>query len=360
MTNPVYYLTQGARIFASSWKNRFFQKKYSGSAEEICRQIVKNCWNGRFFQASTGNFRQFWTRDFGWCVKSLMELGYKKEVHQTLRYALNRFQKYKEITTTITPGGRPFDFPTYAADSLPWLIRSIKVSAFPHLLYQKFLNQEIKKYYELVINKDIGLVKPEAHFSSIKDFARRKSSCYDNCMAAMLAKDLSGMKLENPFGKFNYPELIQRHFWNGRYFHDDLSKKDYVAGDANIFPFALSIISDQKMLHSAMSSIREAGLDEPFPLKYTAGRKDIKFIWQEIFLRNYESSSIWTHMGPMYIKLLAQADKSRAEEYKKKYAELIEKYKNYMEIFKANGKPFSTPFYYCDSGMLWAANYLTL
>ena len=94
MASVIDYLTQGSRIFLTSLKNRFFRKKYKGTAEQICRQIVKDCYNGRYFQTSTQNFRQFWTRDFGWCTASLLKLGYQKEVAQTIRYALNRFKKY--------------------------------------------------------------------------------------------------------------------------------------------------------------------------------------------------------------------------------------------------------------------------
>ena len=76
------YLTETPRVFFSSWKNRLIKKKYEGTAKQICENIVKDCWNGRFFQTSTGNFKQFWSRDFGWCVGSLMKLNYEKEVHQ--------------------------------------------------------------------------------------------------------------------------------------------------------------------------------------------------------------------------------------------------------------------------------------
>ena len=51
---------------------------------------------------------------------------------------------------------------------------------------------------------------------------------------------------------------------------------------------------------------------------------------------------------------------SDIESYDTFYKNLIEKHGNFLEVFDANGKPFSTPFYYCDSGMLWAANYLVL
>ncbi len=360
MPPVLHYFTEGPRIFLSSWKSRILPKKYDGDAEEICEQIIKECWNGRYLQTSTGNFSQFWTRDFGFCTKSLLILQHKDQVHHTLRYALNRFKHHKKITTTITPGGTPFDFPTFAVDSLPWLIHSIKVSKFPYQSFKDFLNKEIQKFYNKVINQHTGLVKPEIHFSSIKDFAVRKSSCYDNCMVALLAKDLKGMDLHNPFEKFSYPELIKRHFWNGHYFHDDLSQQKYIAGDANLFPFMLGIITDKEMLQSAMKKIHEAGLDEPFPLKYTGSREKINFIWQENFLRNYESNAIWMHMGPLYVKLLQEVDQNRAKQYKEKYKQLIEEHKNFLEVFDEKGKPFSTPFYYCDSGMIWAANYLTL
>lgn len=360
MASIIDYFTQGTRIFLTSWKNRFLKKKYEGNAKQICHKIIEDCWNGRYLQTSTGNFTQFWTRDFGWCTKSLLKLNQQKEVQHSLRYAMNRFKQYNKITTAITPGGKPFDFPKPAVDSLPWFIHSIKLSKFSYHAHKAFINKEIRRYFEHFINEQTGLVKPDLHTSSMKDFAIRKSSCYDNSMVALLAKDLKTMKLINPFQDFDYPALIKRHFWGGEYFFDDLSKKKYLAGDANIFPFIFGIINDKEMLTSALNKIHEEGLDEPFPLKYTSDRNEIKFIREEIFLRNYESNAIWMHMGPLYVKLLQQVDKEKAKEYQERYMKLIEEHQNFLEVFTSKGKPFSTPFYYCDSGMLWAANYLTL
>ena len=120
------------------------------------------------------------------------------------------------------------------------------------------------------------------------------------------------------------------------------------------------IITDKEMLQSALQQLHAAQLDEPFPLKYTSERKHVSFIAEEIFLLNYESNAIWMHMGPLYVKLLKHVDKERAKHYKHKYTELIEKHQNFLEVFNPDGTPFRTPFYYCDSGMLWAANYVTL
>ncbi|MBI2666451.1 hypothetical protein HYX13_02460, partial [Candidatus Woesearchaeota archaeon] len=45
---------------------------------------------------------------------------------------------------------------------------------------------------------------------------------------------------------------------------------------------------------------------------------------------------------------------------KEVYRQWIEKQRNYMEVFTADSKLYGTPFYRCDSGMLWAVNYLGL
>lgn len=354
------YISQGSRIFLSGWKSRMFPKHYSGTAEEIGHKIIRDCWNGRFFQTSTTNFPQFWTRDFGWCVQSLLKLGYNKEVQQTLRYAMNRFRKYKQVTTTLTPGGKAFNFPVEAVDSLPWFIHALRIAKFPYYDFKDFLNLQIKNYFEEIVDRNTGLVRSDKYFSSIKDFALRRSSCYDNCMVALLASDLDKMKLYNPLVNYNYPELISKNFWNGSYFYDDLERKRYVSGDANVFPFLLGVITDVEMLQLAIKSIQKAELDQPFPLKYTSNREHSRFIWQEMFLKNYESDSIWMHIGPLYVRMVKEVDQTLAQYYKERYRKLILLHKNFMEVFAANGNPFKTKFYHSDSGMLWVANYLTL
>ena len=356
--SKVTYALQGVRIFFTSWKSRIFPKKYPGTPEEICRKIVEECWNGRYFQTSTGNFAQFWARDFGWCTASLLKLGYDDKVRQSLRYAINRYKQANKITTTLTPGGKAFDFPTYAVDSLPWLIHSMRLAKFNYYDHKDFLNKEIKKFYEKVIDKETGLVKDE-HFSSMKDHAIRNSSCYDNSMVGMLANDLKQMKLFNPF-KQDYGKLIIENFWNGKYFTDDLAGKDYIAGDANIFPFLCGVVKDEEKLKSCIKHIQAAFLDDPFPLKYTTTREGVKFISEELFAKDYESHAIWMHMGPLYVKLVKEVDPSLALAYKNKYTRVINRHKNFLEVFDKEGNPYSSPFYYCDSGMLWACNYLTL
>ena len=65
-------------------------------------------------------------------------------------------------------------------------------------------------------------------------------------------------------------------------------------------------------------------------------------------------------MGPLYIKLLNTIDEKQAKKHINTYTKLIEKHKNFLEVFNPDGTPFKSPFYYSDESMLWAANYLTL
>ena len=339
-------------------------KKYKGSHIEICKQIIEDCWNGTYLQLSAGHFSEFYTRDFSWCCESLIRLGYKDKVKKTLEYALNIFSKQNKITTTISPGNIAFDFPCYASDSLPLLIRSLRILNDKNLIqkYKNFLNKEIEKYYNIVIDKNTGLVKKEKFFSSIKDHSQRKSSCYDNCMAAMLSIELEKIKiLQNPFKKYNYNQLIKENFWKKTHFIDDLSGYDLITGDSNIFPFWCEIFNNKQMLKSTIKTIQEKNLDKPYPLRYYYQKKiNQKIIYVDFFAKNYERDSVWPQMGLIYISLVSKVDRKKAEYYMNQYKALIEKHKNFLEIFDSKGNVFKSPFYYADESMLWCCGYIDL
>lgn len=360
------YLTEGARIFIRSLRVKLLgSKKYKGNAKQICRKIVKECFNGKYFQVSRGHFCEFYTRDFGWCVDSLLELGYKKEVMQTLQYALSIFSKHNKIAATISPSGIPFDFPRYSVDSLPYLMRSLAVSNNINLAkkHKDFLNKEIKRFCSIAINKKNGLVRKDRHFSSMKDHALRKSSCYDNIFVWILSDSLKKFPfLKNPLKRYDYKKLIFDKFWNGDYFLDDLSGKTYVAGDSNIMPFWSGLFDSEEMMKKAFKKIRKEGLDKPFPLKYGTleSKKQQKFTFYSYFVEDYETNTIWMHMGPLYVKLLKKINPALYKKHKKEYGKVILKYGNFFETFTNKKTPYKTLFYYSDESMLWAANFLTL
>ncbi len=356
-------IADSIRIYRRSLKvKRIGIKQYDGSDKEICRQIIENCWNKKehYFMASYGHFNQFWSRDLGLCAEHLVHLGYRDQVQKSLEYALKRFKAAGRITTTISAGGKPYNFPTYAPDSLAYILLSLKVSHSKWLVeqYKPFLEEQIDFFFSSVIDQKTGLVRKDRHFSSMKDQSIRVSSCYDNVMAAMVKALCNDLSLHNPFGNCCTKEKIKKAFWKG-YFIDDLSGKNVASGDANTFPYWTGLFNEKSMINSSILKIQKLGLDKPFPLRYTTDA-DQRMIIFSVFSSNYEGNSVWVLLGGAYLSVVRKADKKRFAKYAQEYRLWIEKYKNYLEVFNPDGTPYKSPFYYCDESMLWASMYLDM
>ncbi len=368
--NHYLFFKEASRMFKRKVKvKKAGFKKYKGDAKEICRQVIEDCWNKekKYFQVSAGHFNLFYTRDFSWCTKPLINLGYEDQVIQTLSYCLDIFEKYGKVTVAISPEGKPFDFPRYSVDSLPYLIRSLKQAKAYSLIskHQKFLEKEIKRFHDTAIDISTGMIRENTHFSSIKDHHKRSSCCYDNTMLAMLSFDLKELRLYNPMREYDYRKLIQFSFWNRDYFIEEHMGPRHVSGDSNIFPFWSGVFKDKSMLKRVIEKIRESGIDKPFPLKYSEKKdaledKNRVKIKSSVFAKDYEEDSIWMHMGPIYIGIVKEADKKLAEEYINKYIKIIERYQNYLEVFNSKGEPYSTMFYCTDESMLWSSIFLDI
>ncbi|MGM5484745.1 MAG: hypothetical protein ACQEP1_02625 [Nanobdellota archaeon] len=358
------FISEALRMFRRARKvKREGLKAYEGSDEDICRQIIEDCWNKdrQYFMTSTGNYPEFYCRDFSWVTESLINLGHRKRVRKTLEYALSRFREKGRITTTISPGGKCFDFPKYAPDSLASILLSLKVLGDKKIVssYKHFLESEVQRFYEKVIDDETGLPKP-GHFSSMKDYSIRDRSCYDATMCYLVKVCAEKLGLRNPI-KFDYRKLILENYWNGSYFLDDLSGRDYVAGDAQVWPFWTGIFSDKAMKRKVIDTLMEHRLDTPLPLKYTSeDNEEVDMILIELFARDWEKHVCWTHMGPLYIKMVKSVRPALAGKYIEIYKTYIEKYKNYVEVFEPDGNPYGSFFYYASDSMIWAANYLDL
>jgi hypothetical protein len=355
------YAKEGYRMFRRSLRIRKLgYPRYEGNAEEICTQIVKNCWNGTYLQASTGNFPEFYMRDLGICADALLALGYEQEVYKTLQYCLNRYSTYERITTTITPDAVPVDVFRYAPDSLAFLLRTLRVAQADDLVktYEPFLVEQAKLFKEKVIHSESGLVNLKP-YSSMRDHSRRKSSCYDNCMAAMIKSELGRLGLENPLKQYDYSNIIKMNFWNGKAFHDELYSEQ-VSGDANVFPFWCGVFDDDDMARKAIASIRELRLDEPMPLRYQTGKLNGRSSVLTYFAPNYEGDTAWLHLGLCYMDIVSRFDKGLFSSYLGKYTALIEKEGNLVEVLNPDGTVYGNFWYAADDTLLWAAKYLQL
>lgn len=339
--------------------------KYSGDDVKIAKQVIGSCWDKEksYFRVSSGHFNEFYCRDFGMCAESLVKLGYRKRVIQTLDYALSCFRKHGRITTSISAKGVCFDFPCYGADSLPFIIHALRISKAKGLIkeYGPFLRGETDHYFREVFDNRSSLVRAGKHFSSMKDYARRSSSCYSNCMLAMLSDDLSALRVYNPFSDYDVKKSILHHFWNGRYFYDDLSRQRVVTGDANTFPFWCGVVDSKSIFGMCMEAMEKEGLTSPFPLKYTSRPGKIhRMHFLEFFAGDYERDSIWMHLGLCFLDVVKRYDKKRFSIYMKQYWSLMKEHRNFLEVYGKDGKPFSNFFYYSDESMVWVSKWLCL
>ncbi len=340
-------------------------KSYKGTPEKIAEQIIDDCWNKKhkYFMVSAGHFCEFYSRDFGMCAEALIKLGHRERVIRTLDYALKHFEKHGSITTSISPKGKCFDFPTYAADSLPFIIHAISVSDAEHLLkkYRWFLLDAIRAYRDTIIDKKTRMVRKGVHFSSMKDYAMRSSSTYDNCMLVMLEDDLAAMEFTQEISGLRTKSAVMRSLWNGSYFYEDMSKQKIVTGDANTFPFWCGVTKDKKMFDNCMTAMETTGLTKPFPLKYAPTRtKTTPSIWRECIAGDYERDTIWMHLGLCFLDVVKHFDKKRFNTYLKQYEAQMKKHRNFLEVYDRTGEPFKTRVYITDESMLWASKYLAL
>ncbi len=352
MYSPIH-IAQGIRYFASSVKQKIRgPARYKGNAEEICRKIVQDCWNGRYFQASTHHYREFWARDFGYCAESLVKLGHLDEVRKTLACALQKYSK-NGIKTTISRHGTPFSFPNvYSPDSVALIFHALRIAKDEELVetYETFLQNEIDTFANIVLED--GKVRRNTLFSGMRDYAKRDSSCYDHCMAILLAREARKLDFQFPYTE---KELVKNlnDYWNEHYC-DDRSTST-ASGDANALPYWLGVGKDFK---KSLACIQRQGLDKPFPLAYSGAPQ--KMISAGIFVPEWEDYTFWPFIGLIWAHAVKKYKPKIAKEYKKEYSAVIEQYGTLYEVYTNDKKPYRSFFYHADEGMLWAAMYLTL
>ncbi|RME31848.1 hypothetical protein D6789_01445 [Candidatus Woesearchaeota archaeon] len=359
---------EGLHIFGRALRCRFRgPERFEGNARQVCRAVIERCWNDEqhHFMTSAGNYPVFYARDFGMCVDSLLALGMHDRVRTTLQYALNRYAAHGRFRLAINHKGVPFDFPdVYAPDGLAFLLHSLAALGDESLVHQyaAFLNQELRRFKELVIDPTTGLVR-DGYFSSMRDYAIRNSSCYDNVMAFAIQQRATQLGLENPL-PWNYPDLIKRHFWNGTNFVDDRSPDAVMTGDANVIPFWFNVFPEPEaatLWASVQQRLIEGGFEDPFPLRYEQGRNSMrKMFWLDTLTDSWELDTVWMHLGNLFLQVLARYDEALARHYLERHQALIEREHCYPEVLTKTGALHKSLFFSSDTSMLWAANWLAL
>lgn len=358
------HVKEGLRyLWLSRRRKRYGWTRFGGRPRDIADHIVKQCWNGEYFQNSLGHYREFWARDFGMACESLLRLGYEDEVRKTLEYALDRYSRHGRVFTAISPGGKPFDFPpSRSVDSFAWLLRSLRLADAGDLVKAyPFLEQDLLRLKREVWDSKSKLIRTGARLSSMRDYALRESSCYDNCMLAMLAGDAEHFKIcPKDWKGVKWKSVIREAFWTGKYFRTDLSSSRAVTSDSNIAPFISGVFDDSSMLLKCVNALRARELDLFFPLKYVSPYVHERMSRLEFFVPQWERSALWSHIGLQYIRLVKGLNPELARDCLQRYCSVLHRDGTLFECYFENGAPYRSFWYMADEGMLWVANLRTL
>ncbi len=358
---------EGLRIGLRGIRSRWTApERYDGDALSICKRIVEQCWDDRckYFRTSLCNYPEFYARDFGMCVDALLELGHRERVIETLRYALRIYRNHGSVTQIITPRHRPLNFlGLESPDALAFLLHALCSAKDETLIdeYRTFLEREIGRVIKKLLGEG-GLIRRELFVSGMRDYAIRKSSCYDNTMIAAIKNHAHALDIPHPLAPYDYPTLLWKHFWTGSYFRDDLDN-DVMTGDANVVPLWFQIFSwerERELFDQILPSIRQHQLDIPVVLRFERNAPShVRMHWLDIFVY-WQHDTAWLHLGNMFLQVVARHDPDLARKYLVGHTQLIEREHCYPELVRGDGTPFHTFFFSADGTMLWAANYLAL
>jgi len=360
---PAYLHTLRVRVR----RHRHGHTRHPGDARAIVRACIEACWNGRTFTASPGHFDMFWTRDLGFSTPALVRLGEGDRVRASLAYALEVWTRRRShVTTTINVGDRPADVFDYGVDSLPLLVAALRAVDGGDLVerHRGWLEREVAWFSARVVDPTTGLVRADRTYSAHRDTVVNRSTAYGNTMVALLARTLAATGwFTTPFERFfegDHGRLLRERFWVRDRFRDALDD-DVPSGEANVWPFYAGVVTDERMLGSALRFLDANAFCDPYPLRYETRRRPEREVWfTRHVLPDYQGSTVWTSIGAMYLQLWRAVDPDAAAREIARYATWIERDGTYWEVLDARGRPWVSPrrIFIGEESMLWSAIFL--
>jgi hypothetical protein len=347
-------------------------RRHSGTAEDIIRSCIRDCWDGTHYRASPGYFRQFWTRDLSFSAPALARLSptYRERVIQSFEWAIRTWQRRgSHVTTTIHFLDQPVDVFDYGVDCLPLMLAAMRRIGADGLLeeHRSWLEQEVRHYTEEVVDPGTGMVRRDRKYSAHRDTMVNRCNAFGNSMVALLAMTLVdlGWEMPEPMRPLGVaPQAILLNgFWDSRGFFIDSPGDDTPSGEGNIWPFWTGVITDGAVLGKALRELEERGYASPYPLKYEVARRpELEPPFVRMFMPDYQGATVWTSLGSMYLQLLHAFDPVQARVETDRYRTWIERDGTFWEVIddETGERYSSTLLTRSDESMLWSAIFLDL
>ena len=348
------------------------RKRHEGSAREIIRAGIDDCWDGRHYRASPGYFRQFWTRDLSFSAPSLVRISekHRRRVLKSFDWAIRTWERRNShVTTTIHFFDQPVDVFDYGVDCLPLMMAALHRIGADEVLdeHRPWLEGEIRHFMDEVVDPATGMVRSDRKYSAHRDTMVNRCNAFGNSMVALLAitvVDL-GWDVPDPMAPLALApqSILLDRFWDARGWFVDSPGDQTPSGEGNIWPFWTGVITDPNVMRKALDTLEERGFANPYPLKYEPVRKPELEPWfVRTFMPDYQGATVWTSLGSMYLQLLHSIHPEVAQPEMDRYVAWIERDGTFWEVIddETGQRYSSTLLTRSDESMLWSAIFLDL
>ncbi len=347
-------------------------KTHPGTAAEIIRACIDDCWDGTHYRASPGYFRQFWTRDLSFSAPALARISpqHRDRVIRSFDWAIRTWiRRDSHVTTTIHFFDQPVDIFDYGVDCLPLMVAALHRIGADDVLreHRSWLEGEVRHYMDEVVDPATGLVRADRKYSAHRDTIVNRCNAFGNSMVALLAMTVVdlGWDIPEPMKPLERApqSILLDHFWDARGFFRDAPGDDTPSGEGNVWPFWTGVMTDPSVLRQALTTLEERGYAKPYPLKYEPMRRpELEPLFVRTFMPDYQGATVWTSLGSMYLQLLHTLDPEQARREMDRYVEWIERDGTFWEVIddETGQRYSSTILTKSDESMLWSAIFLDL
>ena len=336
-------------------------------AQEICRQVVDDCWTGEFFAGSDGHFKQFWTRDLAMCTPALCRLGPSRQGRAVAGLGARAVREgrahHDHHLQPAVPARRLRLRQRFAADAALRAARGRRHP--PDRPAPRAADARDRPLREDGLRSRAGdgphgrlLLGPARLHDRTLDGLREHDdrACSSGCSTSTTA-------CRTRWPATTWPSLLVRHYWMGDYFRDSLCR-DEPSGDANVWPFFFEIVTDTEMQRRAFATLEARGFTQPVPLRYfetappggRAARPAVLHARTTRAIRAGRSSA--RPISTSWPRSIGPRWSANAPRWPRSSSAIG----NYLELYTTDAKPYRgrALLYYADQGMIWAAMFLDL
>lgn len=381
------------------------------------------------FLISGDHFSMLYPRSLGIFYHSLLDprtaldeedwINRQRIYLKTTAYALHVFNQSDRLSTTVVPIGprsvallniydRPSDtlyslvyalavmqgeesleemYPYAVAAAEPtatdsekpeYVLATATAAASLQATYLPSLQRHWNTFFTDVYDPETGFVKKGIRLSGTKDIVHRESALYDNIMVWRTAQLLQRLHIIPEDQEFLdlYKQRILATYWQPEhgFFLEDLSQlaseQKYYSSDWMI-AYQTGFLDpensdDLPYLERTVDYIQRNAIDQPFGLQYQSDLRPWQiYIPVRVMAPTYASTTIWSHWGMEYTKLLAHlaqvtGDATYAQQAQAQidsYTYNIKRYRGYPEVYDEHGDFFRQLFYKSIRQTGWVVNY---